>query len=119
MKILIIEDEKRLAVTIADLLCGAGYSADIAGDGLKGLEAAKSKEYDALILDVMLPGMNGFTLLRKLREEKKDVSVLMLTARSTVEDRICGLDCGADYYLTKPFEKKATAIPLALDGGLR
>ena len=106
MKILIIEDEKRLAATIADLLCGAGYSTDIAGDGLKGLEAAKSKEYDALILDVMLPGMDGFTLLRKLREEKKDVPVLMLTARSTVEDRICGLDCGADYYLTKPFENK-------------
>lgn len=106
MRILIIEDEKRLAATVADLLRSAGYTVDTAGDGLSGLERAKSGEYDALILDVMLPGMDGYTLLRRLREEENKIPVLMLTARSGLEDRVCGLDAGADYYLTKPFENE-------------
>ena len=106
MRILIIEDEKRLAATVADLLQNAGYMADTAGDGLTGLERAKSGDYDALILDVMLPGMDGYTVLRRLREAGKQTPVLMLTARSGLEDRVCGLDAGADYYLTKPFENE-------------
>lgn len=106
MRILIIEDEKRLAATIADLLCSAGYTADTAGDGTYGLERAKSDEYDALVLDVMLPGMDGYTVLRRLREAGKQLPVLMLTARSGLEDRVCGLNAGADYYLTKPFENE-------------
>lgn len=106
MRILIIEDEKRLAITIADLLWSAGYTADTEGHGLVGLERAKSDEYDALILDVMLPGMDGYTVLRRLREAGKQLPVLMLTARSGLEDRVCGLDAGADYYLTKPFENE-------------
>ena len=106
MHILIIEDEKRLAATVTDLLQNAGYMADTAGDGLTGLERAKSGDYDALILDVMLPGMDGYTVLRRLREAGKQTPVLMLTARSGLEDRVCGLDAGADYYLTKPFENE-------------
>ena len=106
MRILIIEDEKRLAATVADLLEHAGYTADTEGNGLTGLEQAKNGSYDALVLDVMLPGMDGCTLLRQLREAGKPIPVLMLTARSGLEDRICGLDSGADYYLTKPFENE-------------
>lgn len=106
MRILIIEDEKRLAATVADLLQNAGYMADTAGNGLTGLERAKSGDYDALILDVMLPGMDGYTVLRRLREAGKPIPVLMLTARSGLENRVCGLDAGADYYLTKPFENE-------------
>ncbi len=106
MRILIIEDEKRLAATVADLLRNAGYGADTAGDGLTGLERAKSGDYDAIVLDVMLPGMDGYTVLRQLREAGEQTPVLMLTARSGLEDRVCGLDAGADYYLTKPFENE-------------
>ena len=106
MRILIIEDEKRLAATVADLLRKAGYTADTEGNGLTGLERAKRGDYDALILDVMLPGMDGYTVLRRLREAGKQTPVLMLTARSGLEDRICGLDAGADYYLSKPFENE-------------
>ena len=106
MQILIIEDESRLAVTVADLLQSSGYTVDIAGNGLTGLERAKNGNYDALILDVMLPGMDGYAVLRHLREAGKQTPVLMLTARSGLEDRVCGLDAGADYYLTKPFENE-------------
>ena len=81
MRILIIEDEKRLASTVADLLQKAGYTADTEGNGLTGLERAKRGDYDALILDVMLPGMDGYTVLRRLREAGKQTPVLMLTAR--------------------------------------
>ena len=106
MRILIIEDEKRLASTVADLLQKAGYTADTEGNGLTGLERAKRGDYDALILDVMLPGMDGYTVLRQLREAGKQTPVLMLTARSGLEDRVYGLDAGADYYLSKPFENE-------------
>ena len=106
MRILVVEDEARLAQTLAELLHRQGYTADISGDGLSGLDNAASDIYDLVVLDAMLPGMDGFTLLQRLRQEGHTVPVLMLTARSGVEDRVRGLDSGADYYLTKPFEMK-------------
>ena len=104
MRILIVEDEKRLAGTLQDLLRRQGYTADVCYDGISGLDNARSDIYDLLVLDAMLPGMDGFTLLRQLRGGGSRLPVLMLTARSGVEDRVRGLDSGADYYLTKPFE---------------
>jgi len=104
MRILIVEDEVRLARTLADLLKRQGYTADMCHDGVSGLDNAASGIYDLVLLDAMLPGMDGFTLLRQLRGEGHAVPVLMLTARSDVTDKVHGLDSGADYYLTKPFE---------------
>ena len=106
MRILIIEDELRLASTLQDLLEVNGYSADMCHDGESGLDNALSGIYDVLVLDVMLPKMDGFSLLRALRASGSAVPVLMLTARSDISDKVEGLDCGADYYLTKPFEPK-------------
>ena len=100
MRILVIEDEKRLAFTLADMIGGAGYYTDISHDGAEGLELAKT---DAIVLDVMLPGMDGYEVLEKLRSARNMAPVLMLTARSELADRVRGLDAGADYYLTKPF----------------
>ena len=104
MRILIIEDEVRLADTLADLLRRQGYAADICHDGVSGLDNAASGIYDLVLLDAMLPGLDGFSLLRQLRGGGSTVPVLMLTARSDVSDRVRGLDSGADYYLTKPFD---------------
>lgn len=104
MRLLIVEDEKRLAGTLHDLLYRQGYAADVCHDGVTGLDNALSGIYDLILLDAMLPGMDGFTLLRKLRQSGSATPVLMLTARSDVSDRVEGLDCGADYYLTKPYE---------------
>ena len=106
MRILVIEDERRLAATLADMLEEAGYCADLAGDGLDGLELARSGIYDAVVLDVMLPGIDGFQVVSRLRKERIMTPVLMLTARSELKDRVKGLDAGADYYLTKPFENE-------------
>ena len=104
MRILIVEDEKRLAGTLQDLLRRQGYTADVCYDGISGLDNARSDIYDLLVLDAMLPGMDGFALLRQLRGGGSRLPVLMLTARSELNDRVRGLDAGADYYLTKPFE---------------
>lgn len=104
MRILVVEDEKRLADTLAELLHRRGYTADVCYDGISGLDNGRSGIYDLMILDAMLPGMDGFTLLRELRQGGSSLPVLMLTARSELSDRVKGLDCGADYYLTKPFE---------------
>lgn len=104
MRLLIVEDEVRLAATLADLLRRHGYTADICHNGIDGRDNAASGIYDLVILDAMLPGMDGFSLLRHLRDNGSTLPVLMLTARSDVADRVRGLDCGADYYLTKPFE---------------
>ena len=106
MRALIVEDEHRLAATLQDLLSLNGYTADVCYDGESGLDNAMSGIYDVVILDVMLPKMDGFTVLRHLRDGENAVPVLLLTARSDVGDRVTGLDCGADYYLTKPFEPK-------------
>ncbi|MBQ9392470.1 MAG: response regulator transcription factor [Oscillospiraceae bacterium] len=104
MRILIVEDEVRLARTLAELLRRQGYTADMCHDGVSGLDSASSGIYDLVVLDAMLPGMDGFALLRSLRGGGSAVPVLMLTARADVTDRVQGLDSGADYYLTKPFE---------------
>ena len=104
MRVLIVEDEVRLASSLQDLLELNGYTADLAHDGEAGLDCALTGIYDVILLDVMLPKLDGFSLLRRLRGEGIATPVLMLTARSEVSDRVEGLDCGADYYLTKPFE---------------
>ena len=96
----------RLAETLRDLLELEHYTADISHDGESGLDNALSDIYDLVILDVMLPKKDGFSILRELRKAEKTVPVLMLSARSDLSDRVEGLDCGADYYLTKPFEPK-------------
>lgn len=104
MRILIVEDEKRLAETLADLIADNRDISDLAFDGESGLDNALTGIYDAIILDVMLPKMDGFTLVRRLRESGVKTPVLMLTAKAELADRVTGLDFGADYYLTKPFE---------------
>lgn len=103
MQILIIEDERLIAQTIADLLETQGDQATLALDGPTGLRAGLENRWDVIILDVMLPGMDGFQIVRALRDRGIMTPVLMLTARTQVEDRVEGLDSGADYYLTKPF----------------
>ena len=104
MRVLIIEDEPRLAGTLADIVEDMGYTAAIRHDGNQGLDEALSGVYEAIVLDVMLPGLNGFDLLKTIRAEHVETPVLMLTARSDLADRVRGLESGADYYLTKPFE---------------
>ncbi len=103
MRILLIEDEKRLSHYIKKGLTEQGFAVDQAYDGQEGLYLAKEETYDVIILDVMLPKLNGVDVCKKLRVSKKDTPVLMLTARSETEDKILGLDSGADDYLTKPF----------------
>jgi heavy metal response regulator len=103
MRILLIEDEKKVASFIQRGLAAEQYAVDVVHDGDLGLRAAIDEDYDLLILDVMVPGRDGFALLRELRQKKKTVPVLMLTARSAVADKVQGLDLGADDYLTKPF----------------
>ena len=106
MRILIVEDEVRLASSLQDLLELGGYSADISHDGESGLDNALTGIYDVVLLDVMLPKLDGFTVLRRMRAAGNATPVLMLTARSGLEDRITGLNAGADYYLTKPFDTR-------------
>ena len=104
MRILIVEDEKRLAETLADIVTQSKDIADICTDGKSALNNALSGIYDAIILDVMLPGMSGFDIVGELRKAGNTTPVLMLTAKTELEDRLNGLNSGADYYLTKPFE---------------
>lgn len=106
MKILIVEDEKLLADSIKLLLENHGFEADTAYDGDTGEMYIRQRIYDLLILDVMLPGKNGYDLARRVRKDHIGVPILMLTAKSELEDRITGLDSGADYYLTKPFDTR-------------
>ena len=106
MKILVIEDEKLLADSIRALLTGKGFQVEVAYDGETGREYAELGIYDLLILDVMMPGMNGYEVARSVRSKKCGTPILMLTAKSQVEDRITGLNAGADYYLTKPFDTR-------------
>ncbi len=106
MKILIVEDEKLLADSIGELLHGHGFETDAAYDGETGMQYAELGVYDLLILDVMMPGLDGYELARRVRARHIGVPILMLTARSAIEDRITGLNAGADYYLTKPFDTR-------------
>jgi two-component system OmpR family response regulator len=103
MRILIIEDEPDLLGSLLQAVREDGYAADGASDGEEGLYKAESYEYDAILLDVMLPGIDGWEVLRKVRQAKK-TPVLMLTARDAVRDRVKGLDTGADDYVVKPFD---------------
>jgi two-component system OmpR family response regulator len=103
MRLLIVEDEPDLLRGLAKALREEGYAVDVAEDGEEGLQKAGSVAYDAIVLDVMLPGMDGFALLRELRRSKI-TPVLMLTARADFSDRVRGLDTGADDYLPKPFD---------------
>lgn len=104
MKILIVEDERSLARALRQILEEAGYEAESVYAGDDGLHYAGTNAYDLIVLDVMLPGMDGFSVVRALRQQMIRVPVLMLTARSSVTDKVNGLDAGADDYLTKPFE---------------
>ena len=104
MKILIIEDEELLANSIRDLLRSRGFEAEAVYDGETGEEYAELGVYDLLILDVMMPGLDGYEVARRVRAKRLGTPILMLTAKSGLEDRITGLNAGADYYLTKPFD---------------
>ncbi len=103
MRILVVEDEKKIASFIERGLTEQHYSVDVAYDGNEGLYLAEINPYDLVILDIMLPGKDGFAVCQELRRQKNDVPILMLTARDDVRDKIFGLDSGADDYLTKPF----------------
>lgn len=106
MKILIVEDEKLLADSLKTLLEGKGFQVEAVYDGETGAQYAELGMYDLLILDVMMPGMDGYQVARTVRAKRCAVPILMLTARSDVTDRIEGLNAGADYYLTKPFDTR-------------
>ena len=103
MRVLIVEDELRMAGLIRRGLVGEGLAADVAENGEDALWMAAASEYDAIVLDVMLPGIDGFETCRRLRDDGVWSPVLLLTARDSVDDRVAGLDGGADDYLTKPF----------------
>lgn len=106
MQILIVEDEVLLAKSLREILEDSGHEVSLAYDGQEGLELARSTPFDLLILDLMLPKLNGFQVARTLRKERNGIAILMLTAKSDILDRVEGLDSGADYYLTKPFDKR-------------
>jgi two-component system alkaline phosphatase synthesis response regulator PhoP len=103
-RILLIEDEPGLVLTLSDLLTAEGYAVETAMDGLRGLEKARTSQFDVIILDIMLPGKNGFDVCREIRQQGLDVAILMLTAKTQVADRVVGLKLGADDYLVKPFD---------------
>lgn len=104
MKILVVDDEKQLVSALSAILTRNNYSVDVAYDGESGLDCALSGIYDLVILDVMMPKLDGLSMLKVLRDNKIDVPVLMLTAKSEVADKIGGLNLGADDYITKPFD---------------
>lgn len=106
MKVLIIEDEKLLADSLKALLESKGFAVEAVYDGITGAEYAQTGVYDLLILDVMMPGMDGYQVARQVRSKRCATPILMLTAKSGLEDRIDGLNAGADYYLTKPFDSR-------------
>lgn len=103
-RVLIVEDEARLASLLSQHLTDQGLLVRVEANGATGLEAALADAFDLLILDVVLPGMDGFAICRELRRRNLTVPILMLSARGVTEDRVRGLDSGADDYLTKPFE---------------
>ncbi len=103
MRVLVVEDNELLRNSLLQGLREAGFSVDAAADGTDGLWLAETGDYDVIVLDLMLPGIDGLSLLSSLREKQKDTHVLILTAKDTVEDRITGLNLGADDYLVKPF----------------
>ncbi|MFT3984392.1 MAG: response regulator transcription factor [Lachnospiraceae bacterium] len=104
MRILIVEDEIRLAEALGQIMKEQKYMVDIAYDGEEGYDYAMGDDYDVIVLDVMLPKMNGFDIVKNMRAHKNSTPVILLTARDEVTDKITGLDSGADDYMTKPFE---------------
>jgi DNA-binding response OmpR family regulator len=106
MRILLVEDEEGLATVLKRGLEEHGYAVDLAGDGDAALAFASTEPYDLVVLDVMLPDVDGFTVCRQLRNDARNMPVLMLTALDSVEDRVAGLDSGADDYLAKPFDPR-------------
>jgi DNA-binding response OmpR family regulator len=103
VRILLVEDSERLRRSVSTALKKSGYVADSTGDGQEGLWLAESNDYDVVVLDIMLPGLDGLSMLQRLRKQGKTTHVLLLTAKDTVEDRVRGLQLGADDYLIKPF----------------
>ncbi len=113
MRILIIEDNPDIAANLGDYLDEKGHTIDFAGDGITGLHLAVVNEFDAIVLDLALPGMDGLNVCRKLRDEAgKDTPVLMLTARDRLEDKLAGFETGADDYLVKPFALQEVEVRL-------
>lgn len=106
MRLLLVEDEKRMAQALCEILRLEKYDVDNYRDGVSGFLAAESKVYDIIILDVMLPEMNGYEIARKIRQKGIRTPILMLTAKAELDDKVMGLDSGADDYLTKPFMTK-------------
>lgn len=106
MRLLLVEDEKRMAQALCEILRLEKYEVDHYADGVSGLAALESDIYDIIILDVMLPGMNGFEIAKKARQQGIRTPILMLTAKGELDDKVTGLDSGADDYLTKPFMTK-------------
>ena len=104
MRALIVEDDRALARTLGEMLKSAHFESDISYDGESGLDNGLSDTYDLIVLDIMLPKKDGFSMAKELRRAKIDTPILMLTARTETGDKVRGLDSGADYYLTKPFE---------------
>ena len=103
MRILVVEDSRELAETVRDFLVEEGYAVDLSLDGEDGLWRATTVDYDAAVLDILLPGVDGLEILRRMRAEGRRAPVLLLTAKDSTEDRVRGLDTGADDYLVKPF----------------
>ena len=103
MRLLLIEDDKKVAAFIVKGLTESGYAVDVRYDGRSGLETAEEESYDLVILDWMLPGIDGITVCKKIREFSKDIPILFLTAKETSSDKVQGLDAGADDFLSKPF----------------
>ncbi len=106
MRILLAEDEKALAKALVKIFESNNYSIDAVHDGQDALDYLEAGNYDAAVLDIMMPKVDGITVLKKLRESGSDLPVLMLTAKSEIDDKVLGLDSGANYYLTKPFDSK-------------
>ncbi len=112
MKILVVEDDAKMAELLRRGLSREGHSVDVAGDGLKGLEKGQSQAFDAIVLDIMLPGLDGVSVARRLRSGGVRSPILMLTARDSASDIVRGLDVGADDYITKPFSFAVLAARL-------
>jgi DNA-binding response OmpR family regulator len=106
MNILLVEDNRDLATNLFDYFEARGYTMDLAGDGIPGLNLASTNSYDVIVLDLMLPSMDGLTMCKRLREAGKSTPILMLTARDSLEDKINGLEAGADDYVVKPFSMR-------------
>lgn len=103
MRVLVIEDEHKIANAVKKGLVHESYAVDVIHDGIEGYDMASSEQYDVIVLDIMLPGMDGIEICKKLREQNIHTPILMLTAKSQIEDKVVGFNAGADDYLTKPF----------------